>query len=56
MMDRRGAARAAVDRFQEYAYTFRSVLADVHFDVVGRRRPRAQPMDSGGRQPDDLRT
>jgi hypothetical protein len=35
VMDRRGAARAAVERFQEYAYTFRSVLADVHFDVVG---------------------
>jgi hypothetical protein len=34
-MDRRGVARGPEDRFQEYAYTFRSVLADVRFDVVG---------------------
>ena len=35
-MDRRGVARGPQDRcFQEYAYTFRSVLADIHFDVVG---------------------
>lgn len=35
MMDRRGVGRPGVDAYQEYAYTFRSVLADVHFDVVG---------------------
>ena len=34
-MDRRGVARGPEDRFQQYAYTFRSVLADIHFDVVG---------------------
>ena len=34
-MDRRGVARGPEDRFQEYAYTFRSMLADVRFDVVG---------------------
>ena len=34
-MDRRGVARRSVDRFQEYAYTFHGLLADVHFDVVG---------------------
>ncbi len=34
-MDRRGIARNAEDQYQEYAYTFRSILADVHFDVVG---------------------
>ena len=34
-MDRRGVARGPDDEFQEYAYTFRSVLADVRFDVVG---------------------
>jgi len=34
-MDRRGIARGSEDQYQEYAYTFQSVLADVHFDVVG---------------------
>ena len=34
-MDRRGVARGPEDHFQEYAYTFRSVLADIHFDVAG---------------------
>jgi hypothetical protein len=34
-MDRRGIAHAPEDSFQEYAYTFRGVLADIHFDVVG---------------------
>ena len=34
-MDRRGIAHGPEDQYQEYAYTFRSVLADVHFDVVG---------------------
>ena len=34
-MDRRGVARGPEDHFQEYAYTFRSILADIHFDVVG---------------------
>ncbi len=34
-MDRRGAARGPEAPFQEYAYTFRSVLNDIHFDVVG---------------------
>ena len=34
-MDRRGVVRGPEDRFQEYAYTFRSVLADIRFDVVG---------------------
>lgn len=34
-MDRRGTARGPEDKYQEYAYTFRSVLADIHFDVVG---------------------
>ncbi len=34
-MDRRGITRSADDRFQEYVYTFRSVLADVKFDIVG---------------------
>ncbi len=34
-MDRRGVAHGPEDRFQEYAYTFRSVLADIQFDVVG---------------------
>lgn len=34
-MDRRGIARGPEDEFQEYAYTFRSVLADIRFDVVG---------------------
>ena len=37
-------------RFQEYAYTFRGVLADVHFDVVGGddrvRDRRIQAVDS----------
>jgi hypothetical protein len=32
-MDRHGVARGSND--QEFVYTFRSVLADVHFDVVG---------------------
>ena len=34
-MDRRGVARGPGDRFQRYAHTFRSVLADIRFDVVG---------------------
>jgi hypothetical protein len=34
-MDRRGLAHAPEDAFQEYTYTFRSVLGDIHFDVVG---------------------
>ncbi len=34
-MERRGVARGPDDRFQEYAYTFRSVLGDIHFDVAG---------------------
>ena len=34
-MDRRGIARVPEDPYQEYTYTFRSVLGDVHFDVVG---------------------
>jgi hypothetical protein len=34
-MDRRGIARGPADRFQEYTYTFRSILADVQFEVVG---------------------
>ena len=34
-MDRRGVARGVEDHFQEYAYTFRSILSDIHFDVVG---------------------
>ena len=34
-MDRRGVAHAPEDRFQEYAYTFRSVLTDIQFDVLG---------------------
>jgi hypothetical protein len=34
-MDRRGAARGPEDDFQEYTYTFRSILADIHFDVLG---------------------
>lgn len=34
-MDRRGAARGPNDHFQEYAYTFRGVLANIEFDVVG---------------------
>ena len=33
-MDRRGVAGPS-DDYQEYAYTFRGILADVHFDVVG---------------------
>jgi hypothetical protein len=34
-MDRRGAARGPEDGYQEYTYTFRGVLADVCFDVLG---------------------
>jgi hypothetical protein len=34
-MDRRGIAHAPQDPYQEYAFAFRGVLADVHFDVVG---------------------
>ena len=34
-MDRCGFAQEAEDAFQEYAYTFRSVLGDVRFDIVG---------------------
>jgi hypothetical protein len=34
-MDRRGAARGGKEHFQEYAYTFRGVLADIHFDILG---------------------
>ena len=34
-MDRRGVVRGPEDRFQQYAYTFRSVLADIRFDVAG---------------------
>jgi hypothetical protein len=49
-MDRRGVARGPEDRFQEYAYTFRSVLADIHFDVAGGddrvRERRIQVVDS----------
>jgi hypothetical protein len=49
-MDRRGVAHSPEDRFQEYAYTFRSVLADIHFDVVGGddrvRDRRIQVVDS----------
>ncbi len=49
-MDRRGVARGPGDRFQRYAYTFRSVLADIRFDVVGGddrvRDRRIQVVDS----------
>ncbi len=34
-MARRGSARESQQRYQEYAHTFRSVLTDVHFDLVG---------------------
>jgi hypothetical protein len=34
-MDRRGVVRVDGVPFQEYAYTFRAILADVRFDVVG---------------------
>ncbi len=34
-MDRRGQARGPEDRYQEYAHTFRGVLADIRFDVIG---------------------
>jgi len=34
-MDRRGVARGSEEPFQEYAYAFRSVLADIRFDLVG---------------------
>jgi hypothetical protein len=34
-MDRRGIARPPAERFQEYTYTFRSVLADIRLDVIG---------------------
>ncbi len=34
-MDRRGAAHEPEDRFQEYTYTFRGVLADIRFEVLG---------------------
>ncbi len=49
-MDRRGAVRGPQDRYQEYAYTFRGVLADVRFDVVGgddrKRGYRIEAVDS----------
>ena len=58
-MDRRGMARGPEDRFQEYAYTFRSVLADIHFDVAGgddRLRDRwIQVVDSPTISADDAR-
>jgi hypothetical protein len=48
-MDRRGIAGKS-DRYQEYAYTFRGILADVHFDVTGGddrvRDLRIQAVDS----------
>ena len=34
-MSREGASSAEKDEFQEYAYTFRGVLAPIRFDVVG---------------------
>lgn len=34
-MDRRGQARGPEDPYQEYIHTFRGVLADVRFDVIG---------------------
>ena len=34
-MDRRGIARGPENHFQEYAYVFRNIPADIHFDVVG---------------------
>ncbi|MEN6459247.1 MAG: hypothetical protein ABFC63_09980 [Thermoguttaceae bacterium] len=34
-MDRRGAARGPDNHFQEYAYVFHNVPADIHFDIVG---------------------
>jgi hypothetical protein len=49
-MDRRGAARGPEDTFQEYTYTFRSVLADIRFDVLGgddrKRDLKLQAVDS----------
>jgi hypothetical protein len=49
-MDRRGVVRGPEDRFQQYAYTFHSVLADVQFDVLGGddrlRDRRIQVVDS----------
>jgi hypothetical protein len=35
IMDRRGKARGSAQDFQEYAFTFHSVLTDIHFDLVG---------------------
>jgi hypothetical protein len=35
IMDRRGTSRGDSHNSQEYAFTFRSVLTDIHFDVVG---------------------
>jgi hypothetical protein len=34
-MNRRGIARGPKDLFQEYVYTFRNLLGDIDFDVVG---------------------
>jgi hypothetical protein len=34
-MSREGTADPTADRFQQYAYTFRGVLAPIRFDVVG---------------------
>ncbi len=48
-MDRRGAARGPEDRYQEYAYTFRSILADVQFDVVGGDDRKSRLPHRGGR-------
>ncbi|MGB7736979.1 MAG: hypothetical protein WBL72_25115 [Thermoguttaceae bacterium] len=49
-MDRRGAVRGPQDRYQEYTYTFRGVLADVRFDVLGgddrKRGYRIEAVDS----------
>jgi hypothetical protein len=49
-MDRRGAVRGPEDRFQEYTYTFRGVLADIRFEVLGgddrRRGYRIEAVDS----------
>jgi len=34
-MDRRGVSRRPEDHFQEFAYLFKNVLADIRFDVLG---------------------
>ena len=44
-MDRRGDRACPEDAFQEYAYTFRSVLADIQFRRARRRRSRARTID-----------